>query len=85
MIPPMPSEREPEPKSDQREPPRGPPVALGLFDEDDYIRHLGDRIVALAPRDASALLLYLNADVALTVDGGLGAYHFGGLAGLAVA
>lgn len=42
-------------------------MALGLFDEDDYIRHLGDRIVALAPRDASALLLYLNADVALTL------------------
>ncbi len=56
----MSDERKPEPKSDKQEPPGGPPVALGLFDDDDYIRHIGDQVAALAPADASALLFYLE-------------------------
>ena len=58
----MPSERDdPEPKSSKGEPPRDPPVALGLFDDDDYyIRHLGDKIAAMSPSDAASLLRYLE-------------------------
>ena len=56
----MAGERKPEPKSDMREPPGLPPVALALFDDDDFIRHIGDQVVALAPSDASALLFYLE-------------------------
>lgn len=43
-----------------REPPKVPPVALGLFDEGDYISHLGDQIAALSPTDAGSLLQYLE-------------------------
>jgi hypothetical protein len=42
------------------EPPKVPPVALGLFDEDDYIRHLGDQIAELSATQASSLLQYLE-------------------------
>ncbi len=56
----MTRESKPEPKSDMQEPPGGPPVALDLFDDDDLIRHIGDQVVALAPSDASALLIYLE-------------------------
>lgn len=56
----MPNESEPEPKSSMSEPPKVPPVAVGLFGEDDYIRHLGDRIAALSLTDAGSLLQYLE-------------------------
>ncbi len=55
----MPSERD-KTKSMMSEPPKVPPVALGLFDEDDYIRHLGDQIAGLSPTDANSLLQYLE-------------------------
>ena len=55
----MPSERD-KTKSMMREPPKVPPVALGLFDEGDYISHLGDQIAALSPTDAGSLLQYLE-------------------------
>lgn len=55
----MPSERD-KTQSMMSDPPKVPPVAIGLFDEDDYIRHLGDRIARLSPNDAGALLHYLE-------------------------
>ncbi len=54
----MPSERESEPKSSKGEPPSDPPVALGLFDEDDYIRHLGDRI-AVSDSTGGGVTIYI--------------------------
>jgi len=42
------------------EPPKVPPVAIGLFDEGDYIRHIGDRIASLSPKEAQSLLYHLE-------------------------
>lgn len=42
------------------EPPKGPPVALAMYDDDDYIRHLGDKIAGLSRAEASSLHWYLE-------------------------
>jgi len=56
----MATDREPVTRSQMSEPPKVPPVAIGLFDEGDYIRHIGDRIASLSPKEAQSLLYHLE-------------------------
>lgn len=50
----------PETRAKRGEPPTPPPVALAMFEGDDYIRELGDRIAALSPSQAALLQHYLE-------------------------